>query len=69
MILGPVSNAQHSAPSIGDGLFSLGIGAVVLIFLWVHYFRLPDDEPKPPLETWSELLGLLASSLASERGN
>ncbi len=49
MTFGPVYNAQHSTPSTGSGVFSFGIGAAVLVYVWVRYFREAQDESKPPL--------------------
>jgi hypothetical protein len=50
IMLGPVWNAAHSEPTIGGGLFPIGVGLSVLIYAWVRFFRLDDEESKPPLE-------------------
>ena len=49
MILGPVSNAAHSEPTVAGGLFSITVGLIVLAYAWIHFLRIPDDEAKPPL--------------------
>jgi UDP-N-acetylmuramyl pentapeptide phosphotransferase/UDP-N-acetylglucosamine-1-phosphate transferase len=48
MMLGPVSNAAHSTPTIGGALFSIGIGVAVLIYAWARYFWADNEQPKPP---------------------
>jgi UDP-N-acetylmuramyl pentapeptide phosphotransferase/UDP-N-acetylglucosamine-1-phosphate transferase len=41
---GPVSAAQHSQPTMGGALFSLGIGVSVLTYLWYRYFTRTEEE-------------------------
>lgn len=49
MMLGPVSNAAHSTPTISGGLFPLGIGLAGLIYAWVLFFRAGSEQTKPPM--------------------
>ena len=50
MIFGPVSAAQHSQPTVGVALFSLGVGASVLTYLWYRFWNRAEEEPKPAIE-------------------
>jgi hypothetical protein len=49
VIFGPVSAAQHSQPTLGGALFSMGVGVSVLSYLWYRYLNRMEEEPKPPL--------------------
>jgi uncharacterized membrane protein YidH (DUF202 family) len=46
-MLGPVYNAAHSDPTIGDALFCIGVGLSVLSYGWLRFFRTEDAKPKP----------------------
>jgi hypothetical protein len=45
-----VSAAQHSQPTIGGGMFGIGIGISVLTILWYRYLNRVEEEPKPPIQ-------------------
>jgi formate/nitrite transporter FocA (FNT family) len=48
-MLGPVSAAQHSQPTVGGAMFSIGLGISVLTALWYRYLNRVEEEPKPPM--------------------
>jgi len=48
-MLGPVSNAAHSVPTIGGALFLVGGGLAVLVYAWVHFVRSGERQSKPPM--------------------
>ena len=50
IMLGPVSNAAHSEPTIGGALFAIGVGLSGLIYVWFRFFRAEDGKSKPPLQ-------------------
>jgi hypothetical protein len=50
MMLGPVSGAAHSEPTIGGALFAIGVGLSVLIYGWFRFFRPADGKPQAPLQ-------------------
>ena len=50
MMLGPVSGAAHSTPTISGALFPIGIGLAALIYVWVRFFRADNEQPKPSIE-------------------
>ena len=49
-MLGPVSSAAHSAPTVGGALFSIGIGLVPLIYAWMRFFRTDDEHLRPSVK-------------------
>ena len=48
-IFGPVSSA-NSDPSLGFGLFLIGLGLYVLIYLWYRYLTAEDEKKKSSIE-------------------
>lgn len=50
MTFGPVSAAQHSQPTLGGAVFSMGIGVSVLTYLWYRFLTRTEEEQKPPIE-------------------
>lgn len=55
MMLGPVSNAANSEPTIAGALFFIGVGSLGLLYGWFRFFRTAEGTTKPELEN---LLGL-----------
>ena len=45
MMLGPVSSAAHSEPTIGGALFPIAIGLAGLTYAWLRFFRAKDGKP------------------------
>jgi hypothetical protein len=55
MILGPVSSAAHSEPTISGALFPIGVGVAILVHSWFRFFRRDDDKASPSLERMIEI--------------
>jgi hypothetical protein len=49
MVLGPVSSAAHSEPTIGGALFPIAVGLSVLTYVWLRFFRAEERETKPSI--------------------
>jgi hypothetical protein len=47
VILGPVSAAQHSQPTIGGALFSMAVSVAGLSYLSYRYLNRTEEEPRP----------------------
>jgi hypothetical protein len=64
MMLGPVSSAAHSTPTIGGALFPIGIGLAPLIYVWVRFFRADNEQPKPSMENMIGISLVLCAMIA-----
>jgi len=47
---GPVSAAQHSQPTLGAAVFTMGIGVSGLTYLWYRLLTRTEEEQTPPIE-------------------
>src|ERR1700687_780249 len=65
MMLGPVSSAAHSTPTIGGALFPIGIGLAPLIYVWVRFFRADNEKPKTSMENMIGISLVLCGMIAS----
>jgi len=63
-MLGPVSSAARSIPTVGGALFPIGIGLVPLIYVWVRFFRADNGQPKPSTETMIGISLILCGMIA-----
>jgi UDP-N-acetylmuramyl pentapeptide phosphotransferase/UDP-N-acetylglucosamine-1-phosphate transferase len=63
-MLGPVSNAAHSAPTIGGALFPIVIALPCLVYVWWRFLTNEGERSKPTMEKMIGLSLILCTMIA-----